>query len=229
MHKSDDSKKSRIHRGFYRNGEAHRAGADVSFADIVKIFGFRAVNIGRWVTPQEQQLAANLFFDALCDLSDILRIPNEVISLKGTLALSFGVGGSKHTKAHYNSTTRELALAKNAGGGSLAHEWFHAFDHYIADKMFAGSGKHMFASETWLNESFEPIPHPLNTHLSNMFTTIFLDHNLQPSPLVKASTLIDSQQKIFYFARPQELCARAFETVMQSHSIKNTFLVSIVM
>ena len=54
-------KSSRIHREFYRNGESHRGGADVTFQDILKLFGFRTIEIGRWVTPTEQQIAANLF------------------------------------------------------------------------------------------------------------------------------------------------------------------------
>ena len=52
---------SRIHRPYYRNGASHRDGADVSFQDIVKIFGFRTVTIGKWVSRDEQQIAANLF------------------------------------------------------------------------------------------------------------------------------------------------------------------------
>lgn len=78
-------KRSRLLKAYYRKGDNHRGGADVSFGDIVKIFGFRSAEIGNWVTKEEQQIAANLFFDALCDLSDILNLPNEVISLKGTL------------------------------------------------------------------------------------------------------------------------------------------------
>ena len=58
----------RIQQAYFRNGPEHRSGADVSFLDIVKIFGFQSIKIGRWVTAAEQQLAANLFFDALSDL-----------------------------------------------------------------------------------------------------------------------------------------------------------------
>ena len=83
----------RIQRPYFRNGPNHRAGADVSFADIVKIFDFQRIKIGRWVTASEQQIAANLFFDAFCDLQLLLQVPAQVISLNGTLALSFGIGG----------------------------------------------------------------------------------------------------------------------------------------
>ena len=115
---------SRIQRPYWRNGPDHRSGADVSFLDIVKIFDFQRIKVGRWVTAAEQQLAANLFFDALCDLQTVLQVPTPVISLNGSLALSFGTGGSRGTCAFYQPQGRVLALAKNAGGGSLAHEWF---------------------------------------------------------------------------------------------------------
>ena len=120
---------SRLHKPYYRNGENHRGGADVNFVDILNVFGFASANVGKWVTSQEQQLAANLIFDGFCDLQDILQVPPQVISLNGSLSLAFGTGGQKNTCAHYNSQTKTLALAKNAGGGALAHEWFHAFDH----------------------------------------------------------------------------------------------------
>lgn len=76
-----------IHRQFYRNGPSHRDGANVTFGDIVKIFGFRGARVGAWVNKEEQQIAANLFFDALCDLMTILRVNEQVISLRGTLTL----------------------------------------------------------------------------------------------------------------------------------------------
>ena len=82
-------------REYFRNGPEHRGGADVSFADIVQLFGFYSVRIGRWVTAAEQQRAANLFFDALCDLQQLLQVPNQVLSLRGTLALHYGIGGRR--------------------------------------------------------------------------------------------------------------------------------------
>ena len=77
--------KGRIHQQFYRNGPSHRDGADVSFQDIRKLFNFATITVGRWVTAEEQQIAANLFFDALYDLVAILNINEQVLSLNGSL------------------------------------------------------------------------------------------------------------------------------------------------
>jgi hypothetical protein len=220
------NKKGRLYNGFYRNGDEHRGGADVNFQDVLRLFRFRSIQIGKWVTPEEKRIAANLFFDALCDLMDILQVPENVISLNGTLSLGFGVGGQKHASAHYNIAKKQLSLAKNAGAGALAHEWFHAFDHYIASKMFAVSGSNLFASEIWLHENAQLNEHALNNQLALCFNHIFLQNNgTQVSELMQKSVFIDHKLKSFYYARPQEVAARAFEAFIQRHPIKNAFLV----
>lgn len=217
--------KGRLHQQYYRNGEHHRSGADVSFADIVKVFGFRSVEIGKWVTKTEQQVAANLFFDALCDLMDILQVPSSVISLRGTLSLAFGKGGNKHASAHYNSAKRQLALAKNAGGGALAHEWFHAFDHFISRRLFTSSSPQSFASELWLNNK-QIKDHPLNQLLEDCYQHIFLKPNSDELSILCAKSIAaDKALNSYYYSRPQEICARAFEAFIQDSHLKNAFLV----
>ncbi len=197
----------------------------MSFNDIIKIFGFKTATVGNWVTKQEQQIAANLFFDALCDLMTILHVPEQVISLNGTLSLAFGKGGQKYSSAHYNSGTRTLALAKNAGGGALAHEWFHAFDHYISQKLFKQASHSDFASVLWLKHQ-QVIEHPLNNLLESCYQHIFLRANSDKlSDLFVKSVAADKSLNTYYYAQPQEVCARAFEAFVQDQSLKNAFLV----
>lgn len=216
----------RIQRPYFRNGPQHRAGADVSFADIVKIFDFRRIKIGRWVTPAETQLAANLFFDALSDLQLLLQVPPQVISLNGSLALSFGTGGEPGSCAFYQPQGRLLALAKNAGGGSLAHEWFHAFDHYIASRLCIDAKPGDFASRRWLHGAAIQ-PHPLNQLLSAGYAHCLLSPcGQQPSAYFQRSAAADSSRGTLYYALPEELCARAFENMLQRLSLQNSFLVS---
>jgi hypothetical protein len=42
---------------------------------------------------------------------------------------------------------------------------------------------------------------------------------------MQKSVFIDKQLKSFYYARPQEIAARAFEACIQHQPIKNSFLV----
>lgn len=214
----------RIHQPFYRNGPSHRDGADVSFQDIRKLFNFKSITVGRWVTPDEQQIAANLFFDALYDLLAILQVEESVISLNGSLSLAFGSGGQKHSCAHYDSGKRQLALAKNAGAGALAHEWFHAFDHYIAQRMFASVNSETFASKAWLDNAALN-DHPLNLKLDHYFNLLFLNDLGRPNDYFVRSVEADRALKMYYYAQPQEMAARAFEAMVQDHEIKNAFLV----
>lgn len=214
---------------FYRTGPRHRTEAGCDFVQLRRRFDFRSIEIGRWVTKQEKSDAAGRFYDALCDLMLILQVPESVISLRGTLALHYGTGGRPGVAAHYAPNQRAFALAKNAGPGSIAHEWFHALDHYLADKAFVTAGGIRFASGLWLEQGAgdqDLIPHRLNQKLSDCFAAIMLNESgEEPSELFKASLVADKATGMNYYSQPEELSARAFEAFVQDSVIKNNFLV----
>jgi len=202
--------------------------APLNFVMIRRQFDFRGIEMGRWVTPEERDRAAVNFHRALEDLMDVLQGPEHLISLRGTLGLQFGKGGQRGVAAHYMPATRQLALAKNAGAGSLAHEWFHAYDHYMGDKMFHFASSSSFASSNWLQEpdSSNIKSHPLNILLSDCFKSILLspDGN-DTSELFHASKCADEKHNIFYYAKPEEMCARAFEAFVEDVKPSSQFLV----
>lgn len=219
-----------VNREFYRNGADYRQGASVSFVDIRRQFDFRSIEIGRWVTAAERDRAANSFYDALCDLQTILTAPELLISLRGTLSLAYGTGGQPGVSAHYIPAQRTFALAKNAGPGSIAHEWFHALDHYLATKAFAGSGGNLgrpqFASRLWLEDTAAPIVHPINDLLFRCYQAILLDEDGEtPSPLFLDSVKMDRKLGALYYSQPEEVSARAFEAFVQDSPLKNHYLV----
>ena len=197
----------------------------VSFVHIRRQYDFRSIEIGRWVTEPERDRAAVRFHNALITLMNTLNVPEQVISLKGTLGLQYGIGGQLGVCAHYIPASRQLALAKNAGAGSLAHEWFHAFDHYIASKVFVQPGRQAFASSLWLDS--KPFKsHSLTTRLFRCFEAILLNQDgTQPSDLFRASQRVDQQQGALYWARPEEMCARAFEAFVEDWACYDSFLV----
>lgn len=218
---------AKLTHDFYRQGPDYRFGDQILFEDIKRTFGFKTITVGAWVTKEERFIAANLVYDSLADLTQILNIPPEVIGLRNTLSLSFGSGGQKGVQAHYDSNGKILALAKNAGAGALAHEWWHAFDHYISKFLFPNSQYFDFASAKWLTEeSYHP--HPLNEVLSNFYKQCFLDETgQQSSAFFKQSIALDKTYQQNYFSRPQEMTARAFESCIGHHAeIKNHYLVS---
>ncbi|MEH6444333.1 MAG: CLCA_X family protein [Oceanospirillaceae bacterium] len=204
--------------------------ATITFVDVRQRFNFKRIAIGRWVTQPEQCKAASAFYNALVDLMMALQCPETVISLRGSLSFQYGIGGRPGVAAHYDPSQRCFALAKNAGPGSIAHEWFHAFDHYLADKVFSDitqvSATSMFASNAWLSDA-TPIPHSLNDKLYQCFKSIMLSADgKQPSALFKVSSQIDRKLNSNYYARPEEMCARAFEAFIADSIPNNAFLVT---
>lgn len=199
---------------------------DISFVTVRRRFDFRSIEIGRWVTPAERDHAAGRFSHALDDLMTVLQGPEQLVSLRGTLGLQYGIGGRLGVAAHYLPASRQLALAKNAGAGSLAHEWFHAFDHYIGAKAFLHPASMQFASSAWLKGAMQK-RHILNQRLVECFKAVILtDDGTQPSPLFDASQKADNQLKVVYYTKPEEMCARAFEAFVEDCQPGNRFLVN---
>ncbi|WP_282028124.1 PLxRFG domain-containing protein [Paracoccus marcusii] len=117
-----------------RDGDARREGnASVTPADFSEVFGFRAVEFGNWNNAAERQHILNQAYDAFLDMAEILQIPPKAVSLNGELALAFGARGSglSGARAHYERNYGVINLTKIQGAGALAHEWWHALDHYL--------------------------------------------------------------------------------------------------
>lgn len=195
------------------------------FAAIRRQYGFRSIGIGNWVAADEQQRAAHRFAGALEDLKAILGGPESLVSLRGSLSLEYGIGGQRGVSAHYTPAKRSLSLAKNAGAGSLAHEWFHALDHYLAAHAFRSAPTDCFASAAWLKE-LPPVEHPLNNLLFQCFRQILVSEDgHEPSALFQASARMDRELGAHYYSRPEEMGARAFEAFVQDAPVNSPFLV----
>lgn len=209
-----------------RTGPDYRFDDQVDFSDIKDTFGFNTIKVGHWVTKPERLMMANIIYDALADLTLILNIPNRVIGLRNTLNLAYGTGGQLGVQAHYDPNSRTLALAKQAGQGALAHEWWHAFDHYICKFLFSKVNAFNFASAIWLTRPIDNA-HRLNIYLDALFKNLFLSSSgQQASNYMKRSMSLDKSTGIFYFSKPEELTARSFEHFIASYpTISNTYLV----
>jgi hypothetical protein len=130
-----------------RRGPARREG-DVAGRDFMDAFGFRGVEFGNWNSQGERQALMNDAYDGLQDLASILGIPPKAVGLNGDLALAFGARGHglSSARAHYELGRAVINLTKERGAGSLAHEWFHALDHYFGRQ----DGK---ASSKWIENA----------------------------------------------------------------------------
>ena len=118
-----------------RIGPDYRKGKDATPEMFMNAFGFRGVEFGNWVKQgkngRERQWMLNNAYDSLLDLAQILGIPPKATALDGELGLCFGSRGFGSASAHYEPENRLINLTKTKGYSSLAHEWFHALDHYM--------------------------------------------------------------------------------------------------
>lgn len=114
-----------------RVGMDYRNGENVDNAKFMEAFGVSGVTYGNWVAGPERQAKLNATYDAFMDLANLLHIPPRVISLKGALGVQFGASGHSKAKAHYRLDDTSINLTRLNGDGSLAHEWWHALDHYF--------------------------------------------------------------------------------------------------
>lgn len=120
-----------------RVGVSRRTGS-VSAEEFQATFGFRGVEFGKWNMAGDGQAVLNHAFDGFMDLADVLGVPPRALSLNGELAVAFGARGHggkgfvDSSAAHYEPEYEVINLTKEQGAGSLAHEWFHALDHYLA-------------------------------------------------------------------------------------------------
>ena len=95
----------------------------------------------------------------------------------------------------------------------------------MGHKAFRRLGSGGFASSGWL-DSADQKEHPLNKRLGACFQAILLNEDgTSPSSLFQCSKRADTQMKVLYHARPEELCARAFEAFVEDSQPQSNFLV----
>lgn len=114
-----------------RVGEDYRNGKNVDNAMLMETFGINGITYGNWVSGPERQAKLNATYDAFLDLAHLLGIPPRAISLNGSLGFQFGASGVGRYSAHYRLNDVSINLTRKKGDGSLAHEWWHALDHYF--------------------------------------------------------------------------------------------------
>ena len=105
---------------------------DVTGDMYMETFGFRAGEFGNWMSEKDRQISLNMGYVALQNLAHALDLDNKTMSLGGKLAIAFGARGQSSARAHYEPNRNVINLTKMTGAGSLAHEWGHAFDSYVA-------------------------------------------------------------------------------------------------
>lgn len=200
------------------------AGASDDPDTFTELYGFRGVQFGNWVGNARRHTDLRDAAQALADLALALGWPPDALSLGGRLALAFrarGKGGAQGVKAHYEPDARVIAIAKPAGAGSLAHEWFHALDHHAGA---AAGGE------------YSTRMHRAGTREDGTSRGALegIGGLLEPSGLKARSARLDRRRARArrYWSSPEEMAARLFEAWVRARlaraSIRNDYLVNFV-
>ena len=199
-----------------RTGQSYRD-HDITTDEFEKTFGIKGGQFGNWVNNDERQQMLNATYDGLMDLAKTLNISPKAIGLNGTLNIAFGARGSGLYSAHYETGEKVINLTKTRGAGSLAHEWWHAFDHYMKN------GDTLLTQ--YLKTNSTARHSELVAPVGELVKTI---HSLD---LHNRSIKADGYRNNAYFSTDVEMTARAFEGYIKNelskNGIKNDFLVNI--
>jgi len=122
---------------------------DVSEKFIIDTLGFKYLEFGNYVRDNEANEHLRHFIGAYVDLCDILNISAKQITQLNNLSIAFGSRGKAGAMAFYQPARQIIALTKQRGDGTVAHEWFHYLDHLVyknvspnssIDSLFTGHG-----------------------------------------------------------------------------------------
>jgi DNA repair protein RadC len=212
-----------------RTGPARREG-DVSPEMFTEAFGFRGVQFGNYVEGERRQRDLNNAFDALMDLAETLNVPTKALSLDGALGMAFGArgtGGKRPAAAHYEPGQVVINLTKNAGPGSLAHEWFHALDNYFARVERTGSTAPREVDEY----ATDSIRNPKNVRPAVMDAFRAIRNAVGTGTFAERSKRLDATRSTPYYGTTIEKAARAFEVYvvdrLAKSSVTNDYLANI--
>ncbi|WP_139231006.1 LPD38 domain-containing protein [Geopseudomonas sagittaria] len=176
--------------------ERREAGQDVTADQLRETFGFRGVNFGKYVPQGERQSHLNRAFDAMHDLAEVLGVPPRAMSLNGMLGLAFGAqGNGGKFAAHFVPGVNEINLTRNAGAGSLAHEWAHALDHYFGVQGGMASKEKPYASHIGPRGAAGELRSEIRTAIANIGTAMRSMEEGEEQVRQRAATRVDEARR----------------------------------
>ena len=151
---------------------------------MVNTFGFRDVQVvgarkGSEATPVDHKIARDAMLDstrAIQDLMASLGQPYEAASDFGRLNLVYDPEGSKNYYGMY-STKGEIRLT--GGVNSFGHEWTHAVDHMLIDRLMGAGNTHAFLSQYARGGKPLDTRDPVMGAFAKVLNTIFFDRGAE--------------------------------------------------
>lgn len=173
----------------HREGLDYRQGRDVSGDEFIHDFGIKGGEFGNWLSELDRKTSLNYGYDAFCDLADALGMEKSDISLNGTLSIGFGSRGLglSGAAAHYEPLRKVINLTKMNGAGSLAHEWWHAFEDYISGD----------THQSEMSSNFSKLPANTKTAATELINTmLYRDGTVEENALASQKQADRYQQRL---------------------------------
>lgn len=176
----------------HREGPDYRQGRDVSGEEFIHDFGIKGGEFGNWLSELDRKTSLNYGYDAFCDLADALGMEKSDISLNGTLSIGFGSRGLglSGAVAHYEPLRKVINLTKMNGAGSLAHEWWHAFEDYISGD----------THQSEMSSNFSKLPKNTRAAATELVNTmLYRDGTVEENALASQKQADRYQQRLKYY------------------------------
>lgn len=189
-------------------------------------FKLAGIEFGGWMKQKDRYSHFAAGMQSLVDLSKVLGVSANKIGRNKKLAIAFGARGKGgFAAAHYEPRSFwTINMTKPWGKGSLAHEYGHFIDNYIA---------HRYLKNNWGSE--RSTRKTVNQDLLNgkgvkslyeqLFKVLYYDDKGQPNEFYKAQ-----QKRTKYYNLRIEVFARTFESYirmkLKEKGIKNNYLVN---
>lgn len=204
-----------------RKGEDYLAGRDVSPDELMATFGLRGIQFGESLSNKERQRWVNEAFCALHDLARVIGFKPRWLGLgRGDerLALAIGARGHGAFAAHYEPHLRVINLTRDSGAGSLAHEWSHGLDHYMAQVTFSADLPWKSPSNLISGVLVDVAATTKRPALHRQLSLLMQEfRRRQDNPFYLAALRIETLKgaRKNYWQTPSELWARSFEAYVQ--------------
>ena len=176
-------------------------------------FGISALQYGNSLSQVERARFVDNTYYGLCHLADVMGVPRKWLGLAGPgggVGIAFGARGSGGAVAHYEPGLNIINLTRYNGPGSLAHEWFHAFDARIATQCGLKGQLVSELSDRAIASSGNKIP------MLKPFRALQKTITSRSTNFYSNARCISSQKGMRnYWHKKSELLARAFEAFAQ--------------
>ena len=180
--------------------------------ELLNRYGFRGIQFGNYLPQKERQAYVTNTYHSIELLIQILCMPAQWLG-GGELGLAFGARGNGFAAAHYELELHVINLTRFNGAGCIAHEVFHALDARLAREWAGRTGllSNFVAANAVSTKGVKPEYHQRFEAFCE-----FVRACTQPSSFTANAYSLESQKGAAkYWTKTSELCARAFEALVQ--------------